>query len=161
MKVIFFMYPYRLSCGRKVDAFKFWLMLKKHGMEGFESLIDNAFEKATYLAEQIKIRCGFELIVINQYTNVCFFYIPKFMQIREPRDEKWWQCIYKITSCIKEKMMKIGNLMVSYQPLASKNLGNFFRMVVTCQPPATYESMDFVLNQIEKIAEEFEFHDHF
>lgn len=150
-----------LSCGRKVDAFKFWLMFKKHGMHGFEAMIDNAFEKASYLANEIKVRAGFQLIIPNQYTNVCFHYIPKFMQAREPKDEKWWQCISNLTVCIKERMVKNGNLMIGYSPLPSKNLGNFFRMVVTSHPPATHESMDFILNQIEKIAEDFEFHDKF
>jgi Pyridoxal-dependent decarboxylase conserved domain len=150
-----------LSCGRKVDAFKFWLMFKKHGEKGLGKLIDNAFAEATYLAEQIKIRRGFELVLENQYTNVCFFYIPKYMQKKSPRDELWWQNISKLTTLIKEQMVKNGNLMIGYSPCASKKLGNFFRMVVTCQPRATHKSMDFVLNQIERIAEGFQYHDQF
>lgn len=150
-----------LSCGRKVDAFKFWLMFKKHGERGFESLIDNAFEKAAYFLDQVKQREGFELIVMPQYTNVCFQYIPKFMRQRNVRDEKFTESISKITTLIKEKMMKEGNLMIGYSPLPSKKLKNFFRMVVTAQPPATNGMMDFVLNKIEEIGESFEFHDHF
>lgn len=150
-----------MSCGRKVDAFKFWLMFKKHGERGFEHMIDNAFEKAAYFADRVKCREGFELIVMPQYTNVCFHYIPKFMRQREPKDEKWKESISKITAIIKEKMMKNGNLMIGYSPLASKGLKNFFRMVVTAQPPATEAMMDFVLNQIEEIGESLEFHDQF
>lgn len=151
-----------MSCGRKVDAFKFWLMWKKHGMLGFERLVDNAFEKAEYLAREIRQRKGFELVLPqHQYTNVCFFYIPKFMQSKEPKDEKWWANVSKISTLIKEKMMMNGNLMIGYSPLPHKSLGNFFRMVVTCQPPATNESMNFVLDEIEGIAEGFEFHDRF
>ncbi|KAG5681676.1 hypothetical protein PVAND_011089 [Polypedilum vanderplanki] len=148
-----------LSCGRKVDAFKFWLMFKKHGERGFEKLIDNAFDMSLYFVDQIKNRDGFEVIFQPQYTNICFFYIPKFMQKKQERDEKFWECISKLAVYVKERMMKNGNLMIGYSPLSSKNLGNFFRMVVTCQPPATRESMDFVLEQIEKIAEDFEFYD--
>jgi glutamate/tyrosine decarboxylase-like PLP-dependent enzyme len=149
-----------LSCGRKVDAFKFWLMFKKHGERGFENLIDNAFEKAAYLVDQVSSREGFELISMPQYTNVCFQYVPKFLRHRE-KDEKFSESISKITALIKEKMMKNGNLMIGYSPLPSKNLKNFFRMVVTATPKATNEMMDFALNQIEEIAESFEFHDHF
>lgn len=149
-----------LSCGRKVDAFKFWVMFKKHGERGFESLIDNAFEKAAYFADQVKRREGFELIMVPQYTNICFFYFPTFMRKRE-RDEKFWESISKITTIIKEKMVMNGNLMIGYSPLKSKNLKNFFRMVVTAQPPATNEMMDFALNQIEEIGESLEFHDHY
>lgn len=151
-----------LSCGRKVDAFKFWLMWKKRGMSGFESLIENAFDKAEYLTEQVKHREGFELVIPEfQYTNISFFYIPTFMRGKKTRDEKWWKNVSTLTAFIKERMMIRGNLMVGYSPLVHKNIGNFFRMVITCHPPATTDSMDFVLNQIEEIAEKFEFHDQF
>lgn len=147
-----------LSCGRKVDAFKFWLMWKKRGAMGFERLVDNAFDQAEYLAEQIKLRPGFELVLPHfEYTNVSFFFIPKFMR-NEERDGEWWTSISKFTTLIKERMMMKGKLMVGYSPLTHKGIGNFFRMVVTCHPPATNESMDFVLDQIENIAESFEIH---
>jgi hypothetical protein len=148
-----------LSCGRKVDAFKFWLMWKKRGSVGFERLIDNAFDMAEYLACEISRRSGFELLIPRfEYTNVCFHYIPKFMQQKEPRDDKWWKNISKITTLIKERMMINGNLMVGYSPLPHKNIGNFFRMVVACHPPPSEDSMNFVLDEIQRIAEGFEFH---
>lgn len=137
-------------------------MWKKRGLLGFERLIDNAFDKAKYLNEQVKVREGFEAVLSQyEYTNICFFYIPKYMRNKPTRDEKWWKNISTITTLIKEQMMMNGNLMVGYSPLPHKNIGNFFRMVVACHPPATNESMDFVLNEIEKIAEGFEFHDQF
>lgn len=151
-----------LSCGRKVDAFKFWLMWKKRGIFGFERLLENAFDMAAYLTEEIKRRQGFELVLLQfQYTNISFFYIPTYMRSKQPHDDKWWQGISRITTLIKERMMMNGNLMVGYSPLPFKNLGNFFRMVVSCHPPATKESMSFVLDEIEKIAEQFELHDQF
>jgi sulfinoalanine decarboxylase/aspartate 1-decarboxylase len=144
-----------LSCGRKVDAFKFWLMFKKHGESGFGAMIDNAFAMASYLASQVESRQGFELIASPQYTNVCFYYVPVLLRDKT-RDEVWWQHIARITVFVKEMMVRNGNLMIGYSPLASRGLGNFFRMVVTCLPSATHETMDFVLNEIEKIAEGFE-----
>lgn len=149
-----------LSCGRKVDAFKFWLMWKKRGAMGFERLIENAFDKAEYLTELVRRKEGFELVLSKyQFTNISFFYIPTFMRAKEPRDEKWWKKISTITALIKERMMIRGNLMVGYSPLPHKNIGNFFRMVVSCHPPATTDSMNFVLNQIEEIAEKFEYYE--
>lgn len=149
-----------LSCGRKVDAFKFWVMLKKHGEVGLERLIDASFDAASYFASEVEKRDGFELIMTPQYTNICFYYIPKMMRERQ-RDEKWMECISKVTALIKERMMMNGNLMIGYQPLPSRALKNFFRMVVTSQPSATNEMMDFVLNQIVAIADDFEFFDEF
>jgi sulfinoalanine decarboxylase / aspartate 1-decarboxylase len=149
-----------LSCGRKVDAFKFWLMWKKRGTIGFEKLIDNAFDKAAYLTAEIQRKEGFELVIPQfEYTNVCFRYIPTWnMRPQTTRDDKWWNLISTITTYIKERMMINGNLMIGYSPLDHKNIGNFIRMVITCHPPATIESMNFVLDQIEEIAEGFEYH---
>lgn len=146
-----------LSCGRKVDAFKFWLMWKKRGILGFEKLIDNAFDKAQFLAKEVKRREDFQLLIPqHEYTNVCFFYIPKFMKDKEPRDESWWANISRITATIKERMMKNGNLMIGYSPLPHKSIGNFFRMVVSCHLPATEQSMKFLLDEIEKIGDGLE-----
>lgn len=35
-----------VQCGRKVDAFKLWLMWKARGNNGFEQLINNAMDAA-------------------------------------------------------------------------------------------------------------------
>ncbi|PSN40570.1 Cysteine sulfinic acid decarboxylase, partial [Blattella germanica] len=44
-----------VQCGRKVDAFKLWLMWKARGDNGFESLINNAMDAARYrVAPKIK-----------------------------------------------------------------------------------------------------------
>ena len=55
---------------------------------------------------------------------------------------------------IKEKMMKQGTLMVAYQPLPSKGLVNFFRMVFHCVPEPTEEDVIFVLDEIEKLGKD-------
>lgn len=53
---------------------------------------------------------------------------------------------------MKECMTLEGSLMIGYTPLPQKNYGNFFRMVVNCQPPPTESSMDYVIQEIEKFA---------
>ena len=66
-----------VQCGRKVDAFKAWFMIKARGEEYFGALVDNAFEQAEYLAEQIRARPNFELVVDPiSCTNVCFTFKP-------------------------------------------------------------------------------------
>jgi len=55
---------------------------------------------------------------------------------------------------IKEKMIKNGHLMIGYSPLHHKNIGNFFRMVLTCHPPMTVQNMDFIIAQIAEMGEE-------
>jgi len=64
----------------------------------------------------------------------------------------WWQKLYFFTSEIKKRLVLEGSLMISFMPMPHKEIGNFFRMVVNCQPPPTKSSMDYVINQIEKVA---------
>lgn len=60
--------------------------------------------------------------------------------------------LHEVTMQIKKRMTLDGSLMISYMPLSQKELGNFFRMVVNCQPPPTKSSMDYAISQIEKFA---------
>lgn len=50
-------------------------------------------------------------------------------------------------------MIYSGSLMVGYSPLKSQNLGNFFRMVLTCFPVLKSEELDFILDEIERLGE--------
>ena len=45
-----------IQCGRKVDAFKFWFMLKARGEEYMEDMVDNTFNMAEYLTELVQSR---------------------------------------------------------------------------------------------------------
>lgn len=144
-----------VQCGRKVDVFKFWLVLKARGLDGLGLLMDNAMQMSEYFTELIRKRDGFRLIQKENfsYMNICFWYIPKAMR-NEKETNEWWQRIYAFTALVKEKMIKRGTLMVTYCPLQSRNLGNFFRMVVACYPPPTKESMKFAIEEIERLSEE-------
>ncbi len=52
---------------------------------------------------------------------------------------------------IKKRMVEKGSMMIGYQPLAHKNLVNFFRLVIPCQPPPSHQDMDFVIEEIERL----------
>ncbi|XP_055643248.1 acidic amino acid decarboxylase GADL1 isoform X2 [Toxorhynchites rutilus septentrionalis] len=145
-----------VQCGRKVDALKIWLMFKARGKHGFTELVDNAFDCAQYFTRVVEKRPGFRLVLnAYQYTNVCFWYIPKSMRRvgAEEEDQSWWSTIFKITTLIKERLVTQGNMLIGYAPLPHKGIGNFFRMVVTCHPRPTYSSMQFVIEEIQRIGE--------
>lgn len=72
----------------------------------------------------------------------------------QPETRDWWDELYRIATKIKERMMLEGSLMVGYTPLSYKNYGNFFRMVVTCQPPPSKATMDYAIRKIEEFAED-------
>lgn len=144
-----------VQCGRKVDAFKIWLMFKARGANGLSELVDNAFDCARYLTDELRNRPGFRLVIDEyQYTNISFWYIPEKLRVDvEQQSESWWASIYETTVQIKERLVKQGTMLVGYVPLPHKKLGNFFRMVVTCHPKPTYDSMRFVIDEIERIGE--------
>jgi len=45
-----------LSCGRKSDALKLWLGLKRHGIKGFTEIANNALSNAKHAVEFIKTK---------------------------------------------------------------------------------------------------------
>jgi len=51
-------------------------------------------------------------------------------------------------------MVEKGSLMIGYQPLTSKGLVNFFRLVVTGQPALTHQNMDFIIEEIERLGQD-------
>ncbi|XP_076242356.1 cysteine sulfinic acid decarboxylase [Calliopsis andreniformis] len=141
-----------VQCGRKVDAAKFWLMWKARGTKGLRESVDNAMSAAEYFFERIKNRDGFRLVLPSfEGCNICFWYIPPSMRGQEETKD-WWDKLYRITTKIKERMMTEGSLMIGYTPLTCKNIGNFFRMVLNCQPPPSQASMDYAIKKIEQLA---------
>ena len=142
-----------VQCGRKVDAFQVWFMLKVRGENYFAEAVQNAFDQAEYLAASIRNRPGFELVVDPiSCTNVCFHYIPLRMRSiqQQDRNDAFWKEVSTIPPKIKKAMTLDGTLLIGYQPLAYKKLGNFFRMVVHGVPRPSNQDMDFVLDEIEK-----------
>ncbi|XP_065343083.1 cysteine sulfinic acid decarboxylase-like [Cloeon dipterum] len=143
-----------VQCGRKVDAYKLWLMWRKRGDEGLSRLVDNAVDCAQYFAKIISERPGFELVLPEfQCTNICFWFIPSSMR-DQTRDEAWWDKLAKVAPLMKERMVLQGAVMLGYQPMAHRGMVNFFRMVTTCQPPPTRAQMDFVIEEIERLGDD-------
>ncbi|RLU22472.1 hypothetical protein DMN91_004750 [Ooceraea biroi] len=127
-----------VQCGRKVDAMKFWLMWKARGTNGLARSVDQAMSCAEYFLTRIRNIVGFR-------------YIPPSMR-GQAETQEWWAKLYAVTVKIKERMLLAGSLMIGYTPLPQRNIGNFFRMVVSCQPPPSISSMDHVIGEIEKFA---------
>uniref|UniRef100_H2YJ70 Cysteine sulfinic acid decarboxylase n=1 Tax=Ciona savignyi TaxID=51511 RepID=H2YJ70_CIOSA len=144
-----------IQCGRKVDVFKLWLMMKAHGNIGLESRINKAFDNAQYLAELVKKTDGFKLVcdVSPECTNVCFWYLPKRLRKLEWRldDKAFCQKVAAVPPIVKEKMTTSGSLLVGYQPLAG--MPSFFRMVVI-NDELTKSDMHFVINEIDKLGQD-------
>ncbi|XP_004560156.1 acidic amino acid decarboxylase GADL1 [Maylandia zebra] len=139
-----------VQCSRKPDAFKIWLMWKALGSKELEQRVDRALAMARYLAEEIKKREGFRLLMEPEYANICFWYIPPSLQTL-PDGPELWEKLHKVAPVIKERMMKKGSMMVGYQPHGEK--ANFFRMIII-SPQVSRQDMDFVLDEINNLGKD-------
>lgn len=139
-----------IQCSRKPDAFKFWLMWKALGTSGLEERVDRALAMARYLAEEIKKREGFRLLMEPEYANICFWYIPPSLQ-NTPDSPEFWKKVHAVAPVVKERMMKKGSMMLGYQPHGEK--ANFFRQIVI-SPQVSREDMDFMLEEIHNLGKD-------
>uniref|UniRef100_A0A3Q3JWR7 Glutamate decarboxylase like 1 n=1 Tax=Monopterus albus TaxID=43700 RepID=A0A3Q3JWR7_MONAL len=139
-----------VQCSRKPDAFKFWLMWKALGTRELEQRVDRALAMARHLAQAIKKREGFTLLMEPEYANVCFWYVPPSMRSL-PAGPELWEKLHTVAPVVKERMMKKGSLMVGYQ--AHHGQPNFFRMVVI-SPQVSREDLDFVLDEIHSLGKD-------
>lgn len=93
-----------VQCGRKVDAFKFWLMLKARGYGTYGHLVDYSINVAKLFLNKLMQRGdanGFRLVLNEfQYSNVCFWYIPKVLRNQEETSE-WQQKLNLVNFSIK------------------------------------------------------------
>ncbi|XP_028986319.1 cysteine sulfinic acid decarboxylase [Betta splendens] len=136
-----------IQCGRKPDAFKFWLMWKALGTAELGQRVDRSLVMASYLAQEIKKREGFQLLIEPEYANVCFWYIPPSLRNLSDGPELWKK-LHTVAPLVKERMMKKGSLMVGYQTHRDKP--NCFRMVVI-SPEVSNADLDFVLDEIDNL----------
>jgi glutamate/tyrosine decarboxylase-like PLP-dependent enzyme len=102
-------WPTRLSCGRKADSLKLWMLLKKHGLDGIGKIADDAMAKAKYITKQIEAQPDkFEMINRPMAANVCFSYTPPAFRGQEyTYDQK-----SKVHQIIFERMIRDGTMMI-------------------------------------------------
>ncbi|XP_042208142.1 cysteine sulfinic acid decarboxylase-like isoform X2 [Homarus americanus] len=139
------------QCGRKVDAFKLYLVMSLHGLDELERRVDAAFSASRYLYDQVLARPGFRPVLDRcQCTNTCFWYIPPSLR-GQPETQEWWEKLSKVAPELKTRMIKAGSMMIGYQPVKEKGLVNFVRMINTCVPAPTNQHMEQVLDQLEAL----------
>lgn len=141
-----------IQCGRHVDAFKFWLMWRAKGDNGFEDQLDKLWDLAALLHKEINARDCFEMVMDKpEFTNVCFWYIPDSLKSLDKDSEEYKERLHEIAPLIKKKMMLKGTLMIGYQPL--DNHPNFFRMIFS-NAATKEEDVYFLLDEIERLGKD-------
>ncbi|XP_063698333.1 cysteine sulfinic acid decarboxylase [Culicoides brevitarsis] len=146
-----------IQCGRRADVLKFWFMWRAKGTRGFEQHVDQAFDCAEYFTRTIKQRPGFEMVLdVPECTNVCFWYVPPSLRNRpapqtDAEREAYRDALHRVAPKVKERMMKSGAMMITYQPIHDKP--NFFRLVIQ-NSALTHADMNHIIETIEKLAED-------
>ncbi|XP_018322995.1 cysteine sulfinic acid decarboxylase-like [Agrilus planipennis] len=137
-----------LQCGRKCDVFKFWLMWKAKGSSGLARHVDAILETAEYFESQIEARPDYLLVSRRQFINVCFWYMPRYLQGKTDAVKECGEQLHKVAPQIKAVMVKHGSVMIGYQPL--KEFPNFFRFV-SQNSALSFKDVDFILDHISEI----------
>nr|XP_042901194.1 cysteine sulfinic acid decarboxylase-like [Parasteatoda tepidariorum] len=90
---------------------------------------------ARYLDRKIRQTDGF---IPDKFEdrNICFWYVPPSLRGKE-NEPDFWDKLSKIPPIIKSRAKKEGTMIISYQPLCSKNWVNFLRVVVQAIPTLT------------------------
>ncbi|XP_041987442.1 cysteine sulfinic acid decarboxylase [Aricia agestis] len=140
-----------IQCGRRADVLKFWFMWKAKGHSGFEKHIDKVFDNAKYFLDHIKQRNGFRIVLEKpECTNVMFWYVPKCLRGCET-DPDYNERLHKVAPKIKERMIKEGCMMVTYQPQGE--LVNFFRIVFQ-NSALDHKDMIYFADEFERLGSE-------
>ena len=140
-----------IQCGRHNDVFKLWLQWRSRGDLGFEKRVDYVMELAQYLVLKLKEQSDkFHLLLEPEFVNVCFWYIPKRLR-GLPHNKSKEEEMGSLCPKIKARMMKAGTLMIGYT--RNLEIPNFFRVVIS-QEATNKQDIDFMLNEIGRLAED-------
>ena len=141
-----------LQCGRRADAFKFWMMWKRFGTNGLAKKVDTAFKNANLLKELIKKHSNFELIDDEVHANCCYRYIPPAFVLKkgEVRTREYDLLLGNVQTIIFQRMTETGKILIQKQPLIEHKKPSFFRSVMI-QDRVRDEDVRNILIVIEEI----------
>lgn len=136
-----------MGCGRRSDAFKFYLGWLYYGKEGFAKRVDHAYKIMEYFVDKIKSNDDFKVVGPQspQCLQVCFYYHPPSVSTRDNTE---------ITRFISRKLHKLGKYLVDFSPNpVDDSQGEFFRVVFN-SPTLTNEIIDDLINSIIEVGKE-------
>ncbi len=131
--------PSSLQCGRRIDAFKVWLMWRALGDVGLESLVDKLFTNAETAKKLIQSRPELVFIHDPKMLNICFQYISK----TNPSE---------LVKKVREKILQEGSFYVNY---SSRKDQTFFRMIIA-NPDLQEAHTEKLLSRIVEISRELD-----
>lgn len=130
-----------MGCGRRSDAFKFYLGWLYYGFEGFEKRVDHAYEIMHYFVNQISQDKNFEVVCEPQCLQVCFYYHPPGSK----HDNTY------VTRYVSRELHRAGKYLVDFSPNPGHDeQGEFFRVVFN-SPILTDKVIDDLIASIVEV----------
>jgi len=142
-----------IQCGRKPDAYKLWLVWKNTGDAGWCKHIEYAYHLTSYTQKKLEASPNFVMVIDNQCTNVCFWYLPKSMRHINPHtaSEEELKKLGAVAPKLKARLQAAGGAMIGFQPLPSKGIVNFWRLVFAGADGLTEKIIDDMLESFETL----------
>lgn len=146
-----------LQCSREAYAFKLWLMFKYHGLDRFKNLIQKYYENQQEFTKQLSERVLY--VVKPQYFNVCFWFVPQEMEVKESiTDYRSVQLkkIERLNLAIFDKILEDDFMKAGHASF--NNLPDFIRLVVhheNLTPDIVAEIVSYLYRTYESVAGKF------
>ncbi|RLV93805.1 L-aspartate decarboxylase dtxS4 [Spathaspora sp. JA1] len=134
-----------MGCGRRSDAFKFYMGWLYYGSKGFENRVNHAFSIMEYFVNQIGQDSRFELVGsskenLPQCLQVCFYYHPSCKCDNT-----------QVTRFISRELHTMGKYLVDFSPNPDgSDKGEFFRVVFN-SPILTSDVIDDLIESIVEV----------
>ncbi|QBM88147.1 glutamate decarboxylase [Metschnikowia aff. pulcherrima] len=138
-----------MGCGRRPDAFKFYLTWLYYGTEGLRQRVDHAYAIVSDFVAKISKIEGFQLVQAEpQCLQVCFYYVPA----------KFTGTNYTpMTRYVSRDLHHQGKYLMDFSPNpADDKHGEFFRVVFNL-PILTDSVVDDLIQSIIDAAEKADF----
>lgn len=129
-----------MGCGRRADAFKFYMAWKYYGTTGFETRVNHAYSIVDYFVNKASTTPGFEVVHKPACLQVCFYYKPANSTATYTQ----------ITRSISRLLHSQGKYLVDFSPHPN-GTEEFFRVVFN-SPILTDKVVDDLIEQIVQCA---------
>merc|ERR1712173_240905 len=102
-----------------------------------------------YFVSKLESTPRFQLIAQPTSLNVCFWYVPSWMNGSE-RNPK----LAEVTAAIHKQLVASGDIMIDFAPVVAsgERYPHFFRVIVS-SPKLRESHIDYIVNEIARLGE--------
>ncbi len=120
------------QCGRRPEAFLFWILWKTHGANGFQEMIERLISVRDQSVTWIKKQGRLELVADPQFLNVCVRVVPPNQKV----DPSWSK---RVRNTLRDQDIAFVNF-------STDEKGSFLRLIFA-HPKIKFEHVQHILSQ--------------